>query len=62
MEEVAEAKSAEAGPQEDEPGRKCRRPKPGTARAATVRDERDPAKCAHTALLKLDRDDRERDG
>jgi hypothetical protein len=29
---------------------------------ATVRDEGDPAKNAHAALLKLDRDDRERDG
>jgi hypothetical protein len=28
----------------------------------TLRDEGDPAKGAHAALLKLDRDDRERDG
>ena len=41
---------------------KSRRPKPGTSRAATVRDEGDPAKGAHAPLLKLDRDDRERDG
>jgi hypothetical protein len=48
--------------QEHEAGPKSRRPKPGTAKAATVRDEGDPAKGAHAALLKLDRDDRERDG
>jgi hypothetical protein len=53
---------AEAGTQEDEAGPKSRRPKPGTAKAATVRDEGDPAKGANAALLKLDRDDRERDG
>ena len=58
----AAARPAEAGTQEDEAGPKSRRPKPGTAKAATVRDDRDPAKGAHAALLKLDRDDRERDG
>jgi hypothetical protein len=35
---------------------------PETAKAASARDYRDPAKGAHAALLKLDRDDRERDG
>jgi hypothetical protein len=34
----------------------------GTAKAATVRDDRDPAKGAHAAVLKLNRDDRERNG
>jgi hypothetical protein len=53
---------AEAGTQEDEAGPKSRRPKPGTARAASVRDEGDPVKGANAAVLKLDRDDRERDG
>jgi hypothetical protein len=48
--------------QEHEAGPKSRRPKPGTAKAATVRDEGDPANGANAALLKLDRDDRERDG
>jgi hypothetical protein len=55
------AQLVEAGTQEDEAGPKSRRPKPGTTKAATVRDDRDPAKGAHAALLKLDRDDRERD-
>ena len=32
------------------------------AKAATVKYDRDLAKGAHAALLKLDRDDRERDG
>jgi hypothetical protein len=40
---------------------KSRRPKPGTSRAATVRDDRDPAKGANAAVLKLERDVRERD-
>jgi hypothetical protein len=53
---------AEAGTHEDEAGPKGRRPKPGTAKAATVRGDRDPAKGGHAALLKLDRDDRQRDG
>jgi hypothetical protein len=56
------ARPAEAVTQEDEAGPKSRRPKPGTAKATTVRDDRDPAKGAHAALLKLDRDDPERDG
>jgi hypothetical protein len=56
------ARHAEAGTQEDEAGPESRRPKPGTARAATVRDDRGSAKGANAALLKLDRDDRERDG
>jgi hypothetical protein len=56
------ATPADAGTQEDEAGPKSRRPKRGTAKAATVRDDRNPAKGAHAALLKLDRDDRERDG
>jgi hypothetical protein len=56
------AQLAEAGTQEDEAGSKSHRPKPGTARAATVRDDRDPAQGVHAALLKLDRNDRERDG
>ena len=47
---------------EDEAGPESRRPRPGTAKAASVRDEGDPAKGANAALLKLDRDDRERDG
>jgi hypothetical protein len=47
--------------QEHEPGPKSRRPKPGTAKAATVRDDHDPEKGPHAALLKLDHDDRERD-
>jgi hypothetical protein len=53
---------AGAGTQEDVAGPEGRRPKPGTSRAGTVRDDCDPAKGAHAALLKLDRDDRERDG
>jgi hypothetical protein len=56
------AQLTEAGTQEDEAGPKSRRPKPGTAKTATVRDDCDPGKGAHAALLKLDRDDRERDG
>ena len=48
--------------QEHEAEPKSRRPKPGTAKAATVRDDRDPLKSANAALLKLDRDDRKRDG
>jgi hypothetical protein len=56
------ARPAGAGTQEDEAGPRGRRPKPGTAKAATARDDRDPAKGAHAGLLKLDRDDRERDG
>ena len=56
------ARLARSGTQEDEAGPKSRGPKPGTTKAATVRDDRDPAKGAHAALLKLDRDDRERDG
>ena len=56
------ASPAEAGTQEDEEGPKSRRPKPWTTKAATVRDDRDPAKGAHAALLKLDRGARERDG
>jgi hypothetical protein len=56
------ARPAEAGKQEDATRPKSRRPKPGTARAATVRDDRDPAKGARAALLELGRDDRERDG
>ena len=55
------AQLAEAGTQEDEAGPKSRGPKPGTSRAATVRDDRDPAKGANAAVLKLERDDRERD-
>ena len=51
------ARPAEAGTQEYEAGPKSRRPKPGTAK-----DDCDPAKGANAALLKLDRDDRERDG
>jgi hypothetical protein len=53
---------AKAGTQEHEGGPKSRRSTPGTAKAGTVRHDRDPAKGAHTVLLKLDRDDRERDG
>jgi hypothetical protein len=56
------AQLTEAVTQKDRAGPKSRRPKPGTAKAATVRDEGDPAKGAHTALLKLDRHDRVRDG
>jgi hypothetical protein len=56
------ARRTGAGTQEDEAGPECRRPKPRTSRAATVRDDRDPAKGAHAALLKLDRGDQERDG
>ena len=48
--------------QEHEAGPKSRRLKPGTARDDTVRDDRDPPKGANAALLKRDRDDRERDG
>jgi hypothetical protein len=51
-----------SGTQEHEAGPKSCRPKPGTAKAATVRDDRDLAKGAHADVLKLDRDDRERDG
>jgi hypothetical protein len=53
---------AEAGTQEHEAEPKSRRPKPDTAKTGTVKDEGDPLKRAHAALLKLDRDDRERDG
>jgi hypothetical protein len=53
---------AEAGSQEDEAGPESRRPKPGTAKAANARDEGDLAKGANAALVRLDRDDRERDG
>jgi hypothetical protein len=56
------ARPAGAGTKEDGAGPECCRPKPGTSRAATVRNDRDPAKGVHAALLKLDRDDRERDG
>jgi hypothetical protein len=56
------AQLAGSGAREDEAGLKSRRPKPGTAKPATVRDDRDPAKGEHAALLKLNRDDRERDG
>jgi hypothetical protein len=56
------ARSTEVGTQEDEAGPEGRGPKPGTAKAATVGDDRDPAKGANADLLKLDRDDRERDG
>ena len=52
----------EAGTQENEAGPKSRRPMPGTAKAASARDYRDPAKGAHAAVLKLDCDDQERDG
>jgi hypothetical protein len=41
---------------------RLRWPKPGTAKANTVRDEGDPLKRLNAAVLKLDRDDRERDG
>ena len=51
------AQLAGSGTQEDEVGPKSRRPKPGTATAATVRDDRDPAKGAQAAVRKLDRDD-----
>jgi hypothetical protein len=40
---------------------RLRWPKPGTAKADTVKDEGDPLK-RHAAQLKLDRDDLERDG
>jgi hypothetical protein len=56
------ARPAEASMQEHEAAPKSRRPKRGTANSATVMDDRDPAKGANAALLKLDRDDRERDG
>ena len=57
------ARPAEAGAQENEAGRGGRRrPQPRAPKAAIVRDEGDPGKRAHAALLKLDRDDRERDG
>ena len=56
------ARPAEAGMQEHEAEPKSRRPKPDTAKTGTVKDEGDPLKRAHAALLKLDRDDRERDG
>jgi hypothetical protein len=56
------AQLAGSGTHEDEPGPKSRRPKPGTAKAAAVKGDRDTRKGAHAALLKLDRDDRERDG
>jgi hypothetical protein len=52
------ARPAEAGMFEDAAGPKSRRRKPATAKADTVRDDRDPAKDAHAALLKLERDDR----
>jgi hypothetical protein len=55
------ARPAEAGTQEDEAGPKSRLPKSGTSRAATVRDDRDPGKRAHAALLKLDRSAQELD-
>jgi hypothetical protein len=42
-------RTAEAGMQEDEAEPESRRPKPGTAKPATVRDDRDPAKGAHAA-------------
>jgi hypothetical protein len=51
-----------SGTQQNEAGPKSRRPKLSTANANTVRDHGDPAKGAHAAVLKLDRDDRERDG
>jgi hypothetical protein len=54
--------AAKASTQEDEAEPKSRRPKPGTAKAASETDEGDRAMGAHAALLKLDRDDRERDG
>jgi hypothetical protein len=53
---------AGSGTQEDEAGPKSRRPKPTTAKADTVRDNCDPAKGAHAAVLKMDRDDQERNG
>jgi hypothetical protein len=56
------AQLAGTGMQENETGPKSGRPKPGTAKAATVKDDCDPAKGVHAALFKLDRDDRERDG
>jgi hypothetical protein len=55
------ARPAEAGMQEHAAGPKSHRPKLGTAKVATARDDCDPAKGAHAALFKLDRDDRERD-
>jgi hypothetical protein len=48
--------------QEDVAGPENRRPKPGTTKAATGRDDRDPGKGAHAALIKQDRNDQERDG
>jgi hypothetical protein len=56
------ARPAEAGMQEHEAEPKSRRPKPDTAKTGTVKDDGDPLRRAHAALLKLDRDDRERDG
>ena len=55
------AQLAGSGTQVNEAGPKSRRPKPGTLKAVTVRDDRDPAKGANAAVLKLERDDRERD-
>jgi hypothetical protein len=55
------ARPAEAGMQEHEAEPKSRRPKPGIAKTGTLKDEGDPLK-RHAAHLKLDRDDRERDG
>ena len=56
------ARPAEAGTPEDEAGPKSRRPKPGTSRAATVRDEGDPGEGTPVALFQPDRGARGRDG
>ena len=44
------ARPAEAGMQEHEAGPKSRRPKRGTAKAATVRDDGDPGDLLQEAL------------
>jgi len=56
------ARPAEAGTQEDEAGPESRRPKPGTSRAATVKDEVDPGEGTPVALFQPKRGARGRDG
>jgi hypothetical protein len=56
------ARPAGAGTREDEAGPESRRPKPGTSRAATVRDDRDPGEGTPVALFRAGRVARGRDG
>jgi hypothetical protein len=53
---------AGSGTQEHEAGAKSRRPKPGTAKAATVRDDRDPGEGTPVPLFQPNRGARGRDG